>query len=79
LLPVNQSDVLAGADKSVDGISKKVVGASGPNTSLIAPGETPLDKKAFEKPLAISNQQGKKLSENKMNQIRSNFNARQHF
>jgi hypothetical protein len=30
LLPVNQSDVLAGADKSVDDISKKVVGTSGP-------------------------------------------------
>jgi hypothetical protein len=61
-LPVNQSDVLAGADKSVNDTSKKVVGTSGPNTSIIAPGETPLGKKALEKPLAISNQQGKKLA-----------------
>jgi hypothetical protein len=58
--------VLAGADKSVDGISKKVVGTSGPNTSVIAPGETTLGKKALEKPSAISNQQGKKLAENKV-------------
>jgi hypothetical protein len=57
--------VLAGADKSVDDISKKVVGTTGPNTSVIAPGETPLGKKAREKPSAISNQQGKKLAENK--------------
>jgi hypothetical protein len=56
LLPVNQSDVLVGADKSVDDISKKAVGTSGPNTSAIAPGETPLGKKALEKPSAISNQ-----------------------
>jgi hypothetical protein len=39
---------------------------SGPNTSVIGPGETPLGKKAFEKPSAISNQQGKKLAENKI-------------
>jgi hypothetical protein len=32
LLPVNQSDVLAGADKSGKDTSKKVVGTSGPNT-----------------------------------------------
>jgi hypothetical protein len=49
--------VLAGADKSVGDILKKDVGTSGPNTSVIAPNETPLGKKAFEKPLAISNQQ----------------------
>jgi hypothetical protein len=61
LLPVNQCDVLAGAAKSVDDISKKVVGTSGPNTSVIALGETPLGKKALEKPSAISNQQGKNL------------------
>jgi hypothetical protein len=66
LLPVNQSDVLAGADKSVDDISKKAEGTSGPNTSVIAPGETPLGNKALEKPLAISNQQGNKLAENKI-------------
>jgi hypothetical protein len=48
--------VLAGVDKSVDDISKKVVGTSGLNTSLIASGGTPLGKKALEKPLAISNQ-----------------------
>jgi hypothetical protein len=58
--------VLAGADKSVDDISKKVVGTSGPNTSVIAIGDTPLGKIAFEKPSAISNQQGKKLAENKI-------------
>jgi hypothetical protein len=58
--------VLAGADKSIDDISKKAVGTSGPNTSVIAPGETPLGKKALEKPSAISNQQGKKLAENKI-------------
>jgi hypothetical protein len=39
-------------------------GTSGPNTSVIGPGEIPLGKKALEKPLAISNQQGKKLAEN---------------
>jgi hypothetical protein len=55
LLPVNQSDVLAGADKSVDDTSKKAVGTSGPNTSVIAPGETPLGKKALEKSSVISN------------------------
>jgi hypothetical protein len=65
-LPGNQSDVLAGADKSVDGILKKVVGTSGLNTSTIAPGETPLSKKVLEKPSAISKQQGKKLAENKI-------------
>jgi hypothetical protein len=54
--------VLAGADKSVDDISKKAVGTSGNNTSVIAPpGETTLGKKALEKPSAISNQQGKNL------------------
>jgi hypothetical protein len=58
--------MLAGADKSVDDISKKAVGTSGPNTSVIAPGETPLGKKSLEKPSAISNQQGKKLAENKI-------------
>jgi hypothetical protein len=58
--------VLAGVDKSVDDTSKKVVGTFGPNTSVIAPGETPLCKKTFEKPSAISNQQGKKLAENKI-------------
>jgi hypothetical protein len=58
--------VLAGADKSVDDISKKAVGTSGPNSSVIAPGETPLGKKALEKASAISNQQGKKLAENKI-------------
>jgi hypothetical protein len=63
--------VLAGADKSVDDISKKVVGTSGPNTSVIAPGETPLGKKSLEKPSAISNQQGKKLAENKISTPRT--------
>jgi hypothetical protein len=71
LLPVNQSDVLVGADKSVDDISKKVVGTFGPNTSVIAPGETLLGKKALEKPPAISNQQGKKLAENKISTPRT--------
>jgi hypothetical protein len=66
LLQVNQSDVLAGADKSVDDIPKKVVGTFGPNTSVIAPGETSLGKKALEKPSGILNQQGKKLFENKI-------------
>jgi hypothetical protein len=56
--------VLAGADKSVDNILKKVVATSGPNTFVIAPSETPLGKKALEKPSTISNQQGKKLAEN---------------
>jgi hypothetical protein len=63
--------VLAGTDKSVDDSSKKDVGTSGPNTSVIAPGETPLGMKAFEKPLAISNQQGKKLAENKISTPRT--------
>jgi hypothetical protein len=63
--------VLACADKSVNDISKKVVGTSGLNTSIIAPGETPLGKKALEKPSAISNQQGKKLVENKMSTPRT--------
>jgi hypothetical protein len=57
--------VLAGVDKSVDDILKKVVGTSGPNTSVIAPGETPLCKKALEKPSAISNQQEEKLAKYK--------------
>jgi hypothetical protein len=56
LLPINQSDVLDGVDKSVDDILKKVVGTSRPNTSVIAAVETPLGKKALEKPSAISNQ-----------------------
>jgi hypothetical protein len=63
--------VLGGADKSVDDISKKVVGTSGPNTSVIAPGETPLGKKALEKSLAISNQQVKILVENKISTPRT--------
>jgi hypothetical protein len=64
--------VLAGADKSVDDISKKAVGTSGNNTSVIAPpGETPLGKKALEKPSAISNQQGKKLAGNKISTPRT--------
>jgi hypothetical protein len=54
--------VLVDSDKSVDDISKKAVGTFGPNTSVIAPGETPLVKKALEKPSAVSNQQGKKLA-----------------
>jgi glucan-binding YG repeat protein len=58
--------VLAGADKSVDNISKRAIGTSRPNTSVIASGKTPLGKKALEKPSAISNQQGKKLVENKI-------------
>jgi hypothetical protein len=58
--------VLAGAEKSVDDISKKAVGTSGPNTSVIAPSETSLGKKALEKPSGISNQQGNKLVENKI-------------
>jgi hypothetical protein len=47
--------VLAGADKFVDDTSKKVVGTSRPNTAVIPPGETPLGKKALEKPSVISN------------------------
>jgi hypothetical protein len=46
-------NVLAGTVKSVDDIFKKVVGTSGLNTSVIAPGETPLGKKALERPSAI--------------------------
>jgi glucan-binding YG repeat protein len=57
---------LAGADKSVDDISKKVVGTYRPNTSVIAPSEIRLGMKALEKPSAISNQQGKKLVKNKI-------------
>jgi hypothetical protein len=53
--------MLAGADKSINDTSKKVVGTSGPNTFVIAPSGTPLGKKALEKPSAISNQQGKNL------------------
>jgi hypothetical protein len=33
--------MLANGDKSVDDISKKAAGTSGPNTSVIAPGEKP--------------------------------------
>jgi hypothetical protein len=62
--------VLVDADKFVDDISKEVVGTFGPNTSLIAPGETPLGK-ALEKPSAISNQQGKKLAKNKISTPRT--------
>jgi hypothetical protein len=54
--------VLAGAHKSVDDISKKAVGTSGPNIFVIAHGETTLGKKALEKPSAISNQLEKKIS-----------------
>jgi hypothetical protein len=46
-------------------------GTSGPNTSVIGPGETPLGKKALEKPSAISNQQGKKLAENNISTPRT--------
>jgi hypothetical protein len=63
--------VLVGADKSDDDISKKVVGTFGPNTSVIAPGETPLGKKTLEKPSDISNQQGKKLAKNKISTPRT--------
>jgi hypothetical protein len=63
--------VLASADEFVDNILKKVVGKSRPNTSVIAPGETPLGKKALEKPSAILNQQGKKLAENKISTPRT--------
>jgi hypothetical protein len=63
--------VLAGAGKSVDDISKKVVGTFGPNTSVIALSETLLGKNALEKPSAISNQQGKKLAENKISTPRT--------
>jgi hypothetical protein len=57
--------VLADANKSIDDILKKVVGTSGPNTSVIASGETPplLGKKALEKPSsAISKHKEKKLA-----------------
>jgi hypothetical protein len=59
--------VLADADKSMEDISKKLVGTFGPNTSVIPPGETPPlpGKKALEKPLAISKQQKKKFDKNK--------------
>jgi hypothetical protein len=40
------------------------VGTSGPNTSVIGPGETPLGKKALEKPSAISKLQEEKLAKN---------------
>jgi hypothetical protein len=70
-LPGNQSDVLGDADKSIDDILKKVVGTSRPNTSVIAPGETPLGKKSLEKPSLISNQQGKKLTKNKISTPRT--------
>jgi hypothetical protein len=63
--------VLAGADKYVDNISKKVVGTSGPSTSVLASGETALGKKALKKPSSISNQQGKKLAENKISTPRT--------
>jgi hypothetical protein len=46
-------------------------GTSGPNTSVIGPGETPLGKTALEKPSAISNQQGKKLTENNISTPRT--------
>jgi hypothetical protein len=47
--------MLAGADKSVDDILKKVVGTSGPNTSVIASGETPLARKPLRKPQPFQN------------------------
>jgi hypothetical protein len=40
------------------------VGTSGPNTSVIGPGETPLGKKALEKPSGISKMQEEKLAKN---------------
>jgi hypothetical protein len=40
------------------------VGTSGPNTSVIGSGETPLGKKALEKPSAISKLQEEKLAKN---------------
>jgi hypothetical protein len=48
--------VLAGANKSVYDISKKAVGTSRPNTSIIAHSKTPLGKKAPEnlQPFQIS-------------------------
>jgi hypothetical protein len=50
--------VLACANKSIDDISKKAAGTSGPNTSVIAPDETPLGKKALKnhQPFQISNE-----------------------
>jgi hypothetical protein len=63
-----KSDVLVDANKFVNYISKKAAGTSGPNTSVIAPGETPSSpgKKALEKNFpAISKQHQKKLAENK--------------
>jgi hypothetical protein len=63
--------VLADVDKSVDNTLKKVVGTSEPNTSVIGPGETPLSKKALDKPSSISNQQGKKGTENKISTPRT--------
>jgi hypothetical protein len=60
--------VLVDANKFVDYISKKAAGTSGPNTSVIALGETPSSsgKKALEKTSpAISKQHEKKLVENK--------------
>jgi hypothetical protein len=42
-----------------------------PNTFVISPGETPLGKKALEKASAISNQQAKKLAENKISTPRT--------
>jgi hypothetical protein len=63
--------VLASVDKSVDDIFKIVVGTFEPNTFVISPGETPLGKKALEKLSAISNQQGKKLAENKISTPRT--------
>jgi hypothetical protein len=63
-----QSDVLADADKFVDDNSKKVASTFGPNTSVIALGETPplLGKKALKKPSSIiSKQQEKKLFKHK--------------
>jgi hypothetical protein len=40
------------------------VGKSGPNTSVLGPGETPLGKKALEKPSAFSKLQEEKLAKN---------------
>jgi hypothetical protein len=60
--------MLVDADKSSNYISKKVAGTFGPNTSIIAPGETPLlqVKKALEKLSVISKQQRNELAENKI-------------
>jgi hypothetical protein len=46
-------------------------GTFGPNTSVIGPGETPLGKKALEKPSVISNQQRKKLARNNISTPRT--------